>query len=1068
MENIDDANFNSILLESPVKNKIFRDENNKCFIRKNTLEIFSEHEAQEFLKKERSKLIYISMVYQSFLELNNFPNHLYNQHSKSILDNPINYNFDLSTNLSSSNKKNKNTNYFKLDSLKVKDLKLQIAICTVLGLYFLQVINKNICYVILKFICNKFKLTQNDIYCINSIKNILELKTEILLGLYFSLIESLKNSKELKIKYNSKLSCLIKTSNSFSKILVEEENKGFNDFTIQNHINTSPVVNNKNNIENNIIAANNDNKEANEKDGENLADKDKEDLKNSEVNHNLRWEEMIKVLGLENLILNISKISQRNSSIYQIIDQNKNEDRKKFILINIIKPLDELYNLFDEALVLVQYLSDFIKMNNFHDMFLAEFTKDYRYFLETKDVFFQYLNNKYKKNLVYDSLTDRIFCKHKQNSLGNSIFFKLKEKKIEEKLAEHENNLSLKRYFHNISGENIREDKKFFNSMSNFNKSKLSSNKDVKIKTSFNKTNSNFIENKENNLKKFDEKQKLKEISKNNNISNQITNYPQNFVSKKHFYSQIKKNEQKKENMEKIKDEEEKRKEIAKRNDLKGTDLKPLLGLLNKEKNNRNEVEKEQTFVIRNIRSKYSDNVRVLINSERKRNNNIINNEGSNLCSRSFDKISDYIQDNISWEKNLNNSKVKYEYFHITQENEALNNKNNLYKSSNFLLTQIVNNENAVNENLSENEYKLIPKNEFNKKHKNFFHNELYKVKINKNIDNNQDYKIVNEIDQEVSDYLKTMKLNINNKSSSSLNFHKRENNYDFINENNKNSSNLIVWNENNDKGIKRFYKTTQDFYPKTNNYKSSDNIKKFNDNLYKINKNNNFRAFNAVISRNSGNMDQMNQSNQQEYYLSRPDSPEKFRKTSNNFLFNSVKIKNNEDQLNLNNFRMHSPKYSSNQNNSKIIKSVSLSIKPLNNFRDNNIMLNNHSNNNANQNCSNKMISNFATSNLKIIDKNKDNLDNFKMQNKPENKQKTNNNLKELFRNSQNTFFNNPNKIVLDRKLLKSYNPRRIIRGLENEAKDQKNKNKEAMMLVYEKEEETQKKKIVKLNFFI
>jgi len=1046
LENIVETNPNSIIFESPNRNsKLSRDEISKYAKRTSYDELLTEHELEVILKKERSKLIYISKIYQTFLDLNKFPDHLYNEFSKTDLDNPINYGINSSTNKSSSNNKNRKTNFFKLDSIKVNDLKLQIAICTILGLYLIQVINKNICYVLLKFICNKFKLTHNDIYCIRSIKNILGLKTEILLGLYFSLIENLKSSNEFQIINKKKLNKMISGKNIFN----EEAEKGSFDLSIQKNTNTASEDKEKNIIENEILSTNNDNQQPTKKD---------EVLMISDNNPYLRWEEMIKVLELQKLILNITKISQRNNTIYQMIEENKYEDRKKFILLNIIKPLDDLYNLFDEALILVQYLSDFIKMNNFHDILLVEYTKDYRYFLETKDVFFQYLNHKSKKNIIYDSRTDRIFIKHMQSYLGNSIFFKLKEKRIEEKIAEHQNNLSLKTYFQDVSNENINETKKFYNTMTNFNKSKLPSDRDIKIKSSYEKTNSKIIQN---NLNKFNKLHKFKENLKINNI----LNYPQNFISKKHFYSNIKKNdEKKKENIEKMKEQEEKN-EIAKKVNLKDKDLKPLLGSINRQRNNRNEVEKEQTILIPKIRCKDSYNIG-LANSERKGKYN----DAVDVYSRSFDKIYDISQDIIIMEKNLNISQIKNEYFYITQENEAYPNHpnhSNHYKSNNFLLTQIANNENlnlksALNENLSENEYKLIPKKEFNKKNNFFFQNELYKVKTTK-INNNQEYKNVHEID-EVSDFLKTMKLKIGTKPSSSLNLYKRESHIDINNENNKHNSNLISQDEYNIKDFKRFNKTAQDFFPIITNTKSSDNMKIFEESLYKSNNQENLKSFNSIIIINNGNIDQKSQSNQLEFHLSRCESPEKFRENSNDFLMKSVKLMSHEDLIRLNNFRILSPKLNNIEDSQvKNTKCLSSSIKPFKNIGDSVDFINSNLNN-MNQTSSKKLVSNFTAFNNKIIKNNDNNLDNFQRQNKPENKQNIINNQKEVFRNSQNCFFNNPNKVVQNRKILKSYDLRRIKCEMENIAKKDKKENNDPVMLGYEKEKEQEKlkKKIV------
>lgn len=1047
--NINDTYPNSNQIEDLNKNNniIIKLEYGKFLIRKNTNETIDEYECGQIIKKERSKLIYISKIYQTFLDLNYSNDNVFNEFSKTVLDNPINYNIDSIEKLKTNIKKKKKGYYFRLDSLKVKDLKLQIAICTIFGLYLIQVINKNICYVLLKFICNKFKLTQNDIYCIQNLKEILCLKTEILLGVYYSLYENLKSLHEFHPKTNMKNNNLLKITNSTYNIQQAVLNDGSSDVFIEkSNINVS-VPNQKNTIDNIIITSDNELKEE-KKDEENSIFSNKKEYKKSKNNPNLKWEKIIEVLDLEFLIFNITKITQRNSDIYDLIENTKIEDRKKFLLYNIIKPLDELYNLFDEALILVQYLSDFIKVNNFHDILLAEFTKDYRYFLETKDVFFQYLNSKSKNNLIFHNLTDRIFSKHKQNYLGNSLFFKLKEKKIQEKLAEHENNLSLKKYFHDVSTENMNKTKNLSKTMTNLIKSIY--DKNFENKTSFETANINSrITNQENNLKKFNKINKSKQNSKKKSF-----NSPKNYISKKHFYSQFIKNEQIKENIENIKKEEEKINQMEKRICVKDKDIKSLITFFDREKNNRNDVEKEQ-IIIRNIRSKYSDSVKSVDNYEK----NNINNEI--VYSKSYDKMSDIHQNSIIREKNLNNSINKSQYYQNTQVNDIKINNFNTYKSSNFLLTQVANDEKNLKisfNNMFENNYKLIPKKEFNRKHNYFFENELYKVKMTKNINNYQKTsKIANGLEEEISDYFKTIKLNIGNKPLSSNNNYKRTNNL-ANNVNSINNSNIINADENMNKVTNKFNRTTQNFHPNRTNYKSIDIIK----NIYESPLKNQIDdlGLNIKVNRNSENKDQLCQINQQEFLLSRPDSPEKYRKSSNNFLYNNIKIMTNEDMIRLNNFRIISPKANINDylhNKNKNI--YGMGTKNLKIIGDNLDMINANYND-SNQSGSKKITSNFINRNSNYKNFN-DNLKNFNKFQKQQTKKEKQHDSRDLLRNSQNNFFINPNKIVIERKQLRSYNPKTIKNGLVKLSKEEKISNN-YMGVLNESKEETKKKKIV------
>lgn len=1113
--------FNNQIENSNGNIKLIKDENNNFLIRKNTSEFFTQLEVKEIMNKEKFKLIYITRIFQSFLDLNKNSSHIFNEHSKTVLENSFNYNTEQNINQNNNNKKVKKSLYFKLDSLCVKDTSLQIAICTVLGLFLLQIINKRLTYVLFKFICNKFNLIHNNTYIIHDLKNILDLKMEILLGIYYDLIENLKNSNENFLKKNSKSHNPIKTTNS----------NNFEDF---NSDNCENILKTNNSCEryDNYFKGNSPikNKINKEKANKNLEDNDenyyvpeKDEIKNKIENCNFKWEEILKALELDKLIFCLSKVSTRNNTIYQAIEQIRNEDRKKLILNTIIKPLDDLYNVFDEALILVQYLFDFINLNNFNDHLLREYTKDYRYFLEVKDVFFHHLNLKSKTNAIYDNLTDRIFFKHKQNYLGNHIYFKLKEKKLEEKIAEHENNFCFNRYFNDNPNDN-GIDKKFYNTTSNFrsNKSEKKENIDKKLSLqSLEKSKKKLVDKKEDNLNKFFNLNKSKDRPKTKD-----GNFPTHFISKKNFFSQLKKNDLKKENLMKMLVEEEKKKELEKKDKNYNLNNINLLNDVNKQKNNRIEVEKEQTAFFKNIKMKAGDSTKNMNQSEKIQlknqndNNLALKGNDNNIGFKGKEKLHIFNQENLVKEKEVSTVKIKQEFNNNFQDNEVFINSSAYYNSnnSNFLLTQFPVHENynpintaVVNENFTEKEYKLIPKKVYNRTHNYFFQNELYKKKLCKNIENyDEALKNKNQIDEEVSDYLKTIKMNIANKPSTSA-----ENPRDT----NINSSNRKVINNigllDSSRAKSKLHKTSDNFYsknPKNNNIKII--LSNYQENYsYKSDD----RLINKLGTRNSGKKDQMIH-NTNEEDSSQIESGEKYRKMAIYQSNNSIKMLNNEEISTFNNIRILSPKINSNyETKVRLLMSKSKNSKKIENFNlFNQTNMNNLNNqklihhfaaetnynnqksvcnftsdtNNINNNINNhKLISNFTadtnnymSNNLHNYNQNnRNNLDkinylnsfnnnsgNYQYPIKNENKLKLSDKPDSKFRNSSNNFYSSTNKVILDRKAIKSYNPRNITYGIENT-----NKNEEKNLLSndgvfgIEKKDDTPIKKTV-VNIFL
>jgi len=997
-------------------NKIIRDEDKNIYIKKNSIDNYTKLEVEEIIKKEKTKLFYASKIFQTFLNLNKTENHIYNDFCKSVIENPFNYNSESNSD-QIGNKKNKKTYFFRLDAIMVHDLSLQIAICTIIGLFLLQIINKNIAYVLLKFICNKFKLTSIDIYCINNIKQILGLKVEILLGVYYGLIENIKSLNFTHTRVVSKKDIEPLNENISSS---EYLNTEINNNILQTNLSQSGIKIEKNSTENFFPEKKLFSKKTNK------------DINSSE-NPNFKWEEIIKILELENLIFNLKNISERHKTIYQSLDQVRLEDRKKIILNKIIKPLDDSFNLFDEGLFLIQYLSDFIKHNNFQDLLLTEYTNDYRYYLETKDLFFQYLNNKSKKNIVYNNLTDRIYFLHKRNFLGNHIAFKVKEKKLEEKIAEDDNNTGLKKYSSSVGIDHFKENKRINNTIVNFNVNNNQSNKKVdKFKSSiFSKSQAS--PEKLNNLNKFKNIQIKENCDKKNKI------FPNNSSYKKCFYSQMKKNEIKKVNLEKIIEEEKRNELIRKSNSLKMHSIKPIINIKFKQRNNRNEVEKEESLFLTNVKSKFSENSKIANYIEK---SSKINNE-NNLYSKNYDKISD--QDSLIKDKNCNSSKLRDDQIQFNQENNifnltSYNVKYNILNNNllnNFEKYNNINAPLASNENIKENEYRLIPKKIFNRTHNNFFQNELFKIRINKNNDfTNEELKSKNDIERDVTDYLKTIKLNLGSKPSTSLDVYSGKNIID---------KNILIKEEVLSKDKNEFSKTTGNF-------------------LFNKNENKNNRMMNNKVLFSPKRRDQMSQEN----IISMQDTTERFIKSSNNFFFKNVVLTNNEENLNFCNNRIVSPKIACNKNDFNYDKNIVLTNKSngmSKNFGDN-VNLSKNSENNINKFNNYNQVSNFLSNNNKNYF-NQEYI--IGIDNKKEEKFKLSGYNDYNFKNTLNSFNLSKdliqNKITLGRKKLKSYNPRKITLGRENLIKsDPKTIFSNDSQTSNEKEHFLKKKKVVKL----
>lgn len=958
---------------------------NHVLIKKQNCEYFSDLEVGMIIMQEKEKLIYLSKIYQSLLDLNKRPHNMYCIHTKSNLINPIKYEGEASSTKTS--KKNKKVVYFRLDALKINDISLQIIICVILGLYLIQIISKKIAYVLLKFIFNKYKLYQNNLDSIHYIKNILEMRTEFLLGVYYSLIDNLKN---LLVFYSRRKNSveLINKNNSFliegnTKLKLENEGelkkRNFSE-------NANKLIYLKNCTNPNKASEN-----CNKHDSTGINDL----LGYFNENPHVKWNEIFTALKFDKLLFFLNLIEERNQCIFNDICEIS--DRKNYILKNIIKPIDHTYYLFDEVIILIQYLSDFIKLNNFHELLLVEYTKDYRYFLETKDLFFHYLNKKSKVNAIFSNWTDRIFIKHKQNYLGNHIFFKLKEKLIEEKKNANDNYLGI---------------------LKSANKNDVSNEKILKENIS--KTISNIYDINNSN-------QKQGKFKKRTNIT--FENFNKKFLTKKEqSQDHIDKYDPNKNNQTK--------KQIVNMNTSISMSNKKLP---KSEKNNRQEVEKINNPILKTfIHNKINSDIELYSSIEKKLKNISENNFTQSLYKSQYLKEDLCSFENRDNDRHVNNQNKHKRIFSLTSSNFYLTNMNNNVNSSSMkTCDNLINNQFPDRDsNFLDIEYKFVPKCKFNKTHKNFFRQELYKAKLTNDINFIEDTKKDDIQNDEISDFLKTIKIKVVNDRHTTY--------FDQLNEfQPKNNQNLIQNPENILKNKKIFCKTTNNFLS---------NKKRDNSNLLIIetNKNNNINSYDRYCknSLHSNRKPSLFQENNSELAFSQNDSRENFRKTPNNFFYNSSIFNQEENSQNFN----------------MIVSAENNRDKNTNMSPISNIKYNKNFNRNTSKNNMFSAISNLEIKKISCSDSNPNkstNLNFFKFKNK----QLVNNNTLKKSDNKEN----NSIKHLLDRKMLNSYNPRRLVYAFEKIDRENRSNNLQDSFYEHEIEDiKSNKKKGVILIIFL
>ena len=81
----------------------------------------------------------------------------------------------------------------------------------------------------------------------------------------------------------------------------------------------------------------------------------------------------------------------------------------------------ENLNIFDEVLILLQFINDFLLFHKIDSQMVKENTFQYRVFIELKELMFNHLNK--KNDFSGSSLIDRKYTEMKYKRFGNKLFF---------------------------------------------------------------------------------------------------------------------------------------------------------------------------------------------------------------------------------------------------------------------------------------------------------------------------------------------------------------------------------------------------------------------------------------------------------------------------------------------------------------------------------------------------------------------------------------------------------------------------------------------------------------------
>jgi hypothetical protein len=118
------------------------------------------------------------------------------------------------------------------------------------------------------------------------------------------------------------------------------------------------------------------------------------------------------------LLCNYLKENKTNEIIFN--KNIPNEDRKFNINKHLVRYYYNQLEIFNDVLIIVQFISDFILYYKLDSILLQNHLFEYRVFMEIGFLFYNYLSVKNKEDVLF---TDRDFRMHKFQTLGNTLEF---------------------------------------------------------------------------------------------------------------------------------------------------------------------------------------------------------------------------------------------------------------------------------------------------------------------------------------------------------------------------------------------------------------------------------------------------------------------------------------------------------------------------------------------------------------------------------------------------------------------------------------------------------------------
>jgi hypothetical protein len=391
---------NSSSVTSPIKNPLYSNSKNMTtifrldsvstnaqnlvnYFNSFNLEVFSFDSKEtllsnsSYIQEERKKIILLFKIFESLNKLNKDENKIF-KFTKDIL---------ISSHISKDPylDKNDNENQFcsvliEFSNLIIYEKASQIIILSVLILNILKVLGKEFSFTILKFIFKTNKLEVED----SHIKSLLDVEMVYLLGLYYEIYDNfMSRNDKYKIKAN--------------KIISPFE------VTISKPSQLDPINKSNSKIYKNIDKTNNLNPPG-----------------NSPI-EDTKYEEIIKCLEMSKIILkanHFNLLAEESHKIYNL--KNDLKSRKDKINGNLITIYEDL-SIFNEVLILLQFINDFLLYHKIDLQMVQEHTFQYRVFVEIKELMFTQFNKKY--DFTGNTLIDRKYSEMKYKRFGNKLFF---------------------------------------------------------------------------------------------------------------------------------------------------------------------------------------------------------------------------------------------------------------------------------------------------------------------------------------------------------------------------------------------------------------------------------------------------------------------------------------------------------------------------------------------------------------------------------------------------------------------------------------------------------------------